>query len=397
VSVTAAPARTHAVVVGIEAYAAGPDWSLGGPAADACRVTDWLLSRGVPADQISLFLSPADASALAVPAGVAAQGATSTTISRVLTEELPKLQGDLLFLFWGGHGVITQALERRLYFADATTANKLNLDLNALLTSFRSDLYRGLPRQVCIVDACQNFAENLRSPISLPHTTFPLGRPLDRPEQFVLYAVQVGELATNLTAEDTGLFTREVLCELRAEAPDGPWPPDLEAMSKRLETRFVALRDAGEARQTPTSYEYRTWSGREVNRIGQGMRAGSGGGPVAEIRPRLRARELARLTDLLYDMPSLSDSTAREGVLRNMRATISGMIARSPYDRVHLTNILEACQRYPGGYEELVVAIRLFEREAIALRTFVDELRRMVPDLRISESLERTDEEDDDV
>jgi len=52
------PARTHAVVVGVEQYAAGSKWDLDGPASDACRIAGWLRDRGVPAEQISLHLSP---------------------------------------------------------------------------------------------------------------------------------------------------------------------------------------------------------------------------------------------------------------------------------------------------------------------------------------------------
>ena len=39
------PARTHAIVVGIETYGVRGWRDLDGPALDACRFTDWLLER----------------------------------------------------------------------------------------------------------------------------------------------------------------------------------------------------------------------------------------------------------------------------------------------------------------------------------------------------------------
>ena len=64
-TVAADPARTYAFVVGVERYDTGAAWHLDGPAADASRFVSWLLSRGVPASQILLFLSPLAESPLA--------------------------------------------------------------------------------------------------------------------------------------------------------------------------------------------------------------------------------------------------------------------------------------------------------------------------------------------
>src|SRR5687768_16860099 len=54
----ASPARTYALVVGIAEYDAGAGWELYAPVADAARAVLWLLRRGVPPEQILLFLSP---------------------------------------------------------------------------------------------------------------------------------------------------------------------------------------------------------------------------------------------------------------------------------------------------------------------------------------------------
>ena len=59
-------ADTIAIVVGIEDYEVGKEWRLDGPALDACRFARWLTSRGVPADRITLLISPLPENADAV-------------------------------------------------------------------------------------------------------------------------------------------------------------------------------------------------------------------------------------------------------------------------------------------------------------------------------------------
>ena len=140
------PGKTYALVVGIERYAAGDSWNLDGPAHDARRFVQWLRDHDVPAENISLFLSPLEANQALRDGEPAARDATRQEIERELFGPLAQKSGDLLYLFWGGHGVMTPESERRLYYADATTQNKLNLDFNSLLTSMRSDTFARPPR-----------------------------------------------------------------------------------------------------------------------------------------------------------------------------------------------------------------------------------------------------------
>ena len=72
---------------------------------------------------------------------------------------MPAWRADLFWLFWSGHGALTSEGSLRLFYADASTDDKRNLDWSSLLTALRSDLYPGLPRQTGIVDACQTYAE----------------------------------------------------------------------------------------------------------------------------------------------------------------------------------------------------------------------------------------------
>src|SRR5262245_15638112 len=211
-NITASPNKTFALVVGIEKYDVGPSWSLNGPASDACRFTDWLVKRGVPAEQILLFLAPHEENqALMGRKDPVPQPARQALVNQAITETLRARQGDLLFVFWGSHGIMNEGVNRRLFYTDAIADNKRNLDLNSLLTALRSDHFSGLPKQVCFVDACANSLEDQRWKSSLPADVIPHGHPRQHHEQFVFLATRRGEVARNLSAEKTGLFSRELL------------------------------------------------------------------------------------------------------------------------------------------------------------------------------------------
>jgi hypothetical protein len=358
----AQPTRTYALIVGAERYAAGKDWDLDGPASDAARMGGWLLDRGVPAENILLFLSPLPENQEVPPAPLRAgvQPATHDEIHRALTATLTRREGDLLWIFWAGHGVMTVQESRRLFYADATVATKSNLDLNSLLASLRTDYMAGFPRQVCVVDACQNHFEGLQSATSLPSETFPVGMPLAWQEQFVLLAAKPGELATNLSAQKAGLFSQALMNELRQE-PTDRWPPDVGRVSERLLERFVGLRREGQAKQTPTSFFYRTWEGDE-RRYSTASKAGGASSPV---RRRLAPKELGMLADDLLALNSIVDVNTRLFLLQELRAEIWSSIPYSAISRIHVMNIIKTCLNYRGGIEELIEVVRIAEGSAV--------------------------------
>src|SRR5205823_1633890 len=141
-------------------------WRLDGPALDACRFAQWLRTRAVPADRITVLVSPLPANAAAVAERVGDYHrpgpgtADHATVREVFTRYLPRHSSDLLIVYWGGHGVIEQD-DRRLLYADATSLDKRNLNLSSLLTAMRSSTFAQHPRQICLVDACQNLVTEL--------------------------------------------------------------------------------------------------------------------------------------------------------------------------------------------------------------------------------------------
>ncbi|MBP3957857.1 hypothetical protein J8F10_21600 [Gemmata sp. G18] len=54
------PKKVYAVVVGIEKYDEEPSWNVPGPSTAARRFTKLLRDRGVPAENIRLYLAPID-------------------------------------------------------------------------------------------------------------------------------------------------------------------------------------------------------------------------------------------------------------------------------------------------------------------------------------------------
>lgn len=267
----ARPEHIHALIVGIERYEAGADWDLNGPAADALRFMQWLRSGNVPRENILLFLSPLDLNV---------QGheeATSANIHDALTRTLPDRNGDLLFVFWGGHGMATEDNERRLLYSDATQQDKRNLNVMDMLDFLRTTYFAGFGRQVCIIDSCANFlsAEEFRPPA----VQFPRGKQRKAIEQFALLAARLGEAAKNIGSMGTGLFSRTVMdCLDRCGAAQ--LPPDMGAVTAELQDAFDMMREKGEARQAPTFLWYRDEQGSESTLLQPQPRHEFDGGPV---------------------------------------------------------------------------------------------------------------------
>ena len=372
---TASPQRTYALVVGIERYDAGSDWNLDGPAKDAVRFTSWLADRGVPADQMLIFLSPlALDEELPLPPGVTVSPARREPVTDAITRTLPGRRGDLLWLFWAGHGVLTRDDRLRLFYADASTDDKRNLDLHSLLTALRSDMYAGFPRQIGVVDACQTYAERLQLATTLPSETLPSGQPLPGREQFVLYAASPGQVAINLGSAKAGLFSQMAMKELTKPSGDG-WPPDMDKVAAHLDQRFTELRAAGRPSQTPTSFRWRTWTGSE-RVLGYSAREPAWSA-TSTGRPPSGA-VLRELVDRLLDLDVMADPIRRASIIRQLRKGLATSISYDPSSRPHVVNIITRSLDYPGGLVELLEAVKLYadpdDPALIRAETAVDRL-----------------------
>jgi hypothetical protein len=238
--------NVYALVVGIEKYQAGLEWGLNGPAKDALKFASWLLGHGVKPEHIQLFLSPLDENAGVIEEakakGLSPLPANRDEIDSAIRSKLTSVgnQGDLLHVFWGGHGIITktEATTRRLFFADTDNINKWNLDFNSLVEALSTFAHvSGFRQQNFWIDACANtHYQGLYETIGAEAAAaqFITNGEQGKAEQFVLFAAAEYEVATNESAEGTGRFSRAVLDELQQKS----LLPDMKELAVQIQANF---------------------------------------------------------------------------------------------------------------------------------------------------------------
>ncbi|MBD2627708.1 tetratricopeptide repeat protein [Anabaena variabilis FACHB-164] len=253
---TAKPERTYALVVGIEKYQEKA-WNVTAPAMDALKFGHWLIQRGVPKANIRLCLSYLkEHQDLFSQADLEIEPATEANIFAIITDFLSQQPGDLLYIFWAGHGLITSERERRLLSADITKQNWQNIDLNSLLLFLNSDTF-AISNHVVIIDACANYlVESAGRPTNLGGRIFSNGKPRTESQQFILLATREGEKAKVNPQERTGYFSQAVREALEQEPPN-IWPPDMLKVADKVKQQFASL----DKQQLPTYYFHQNWDG----------------------------------------------------------------------------------------------------------------------------------------
>jgi hypothetical protein len=361
------PAQSHAIVVGIEKYDIGNTWDLDGPAVDAARFIRWLRSRGVPAPNIRLFAAPlernkGELASLDVPAWPA----DSKTVIDALGHFAGRT-GELIFLFWGGHGVSGED-SRRLFYSDVSQNLLRSSQFPALLRFFRS--LGGFSRQVFFVDTCANYVELMQSQVALADVAFPSGLPDGGVSQYVLFGAGAGEFAANDSALRTGAFSSCLLEGLEV-SPTTEWPPPLPAVQSQLEASMLRLRAEGRADQTPVTYNYRDWAGnegtfRDVTAVGR---------PAAAGAIKLADRDL--LLEALLKCKVMLSASRRDSILDDLGADIANSVERDPANRFDALAILKTAGRFKGGLGELIRVVRWHEGNSLAAAELVELARRL--------------------
>ncbi|MEU9961299.1 caspase family protein [Streptomyces sp. NPDC050982] len=335
------PARVQALIVGIEAYDAGPDWDLPGPARDAVRFRDLLHAAGVPGSQLRLHLSPLTSF---VP-DVEYSPADHATLRRTLVHELPRARGDVLWVWWGGHGVLDRSGRTRLFCADATTTDKVAVDLESALDRYTSDSVPGFAEQLWIVDACETFEEALAFRDPLPPNALPSGHRTLAHRQTLLRAAGRGRPAANDPVRATGLFSDALLEFLADRAASLPAHPDPEELFSAVRGRIAALRKAGRTAQHP---EIRLRSPQRTE-ILPATAAASGERPLSP---------LGRVVDALLAYPLMADPVERQMVVGTLNPRVTGTMSRHARARTDAIGILTALSRcHPKGLWELYDAV----------------------------------------
>ncbi len=263
---TLCPERTFALVVGVEQYEIGPDWNLHGPSSDALRFAAWLTGPGkVPPDNVRLLLSPLaseglDWSATPELTGLRAQWRTATEqhVKDALLKELARCDGDMLWIYWAGHGFVDQRNEMILVCSDAHEGEIRHLNLDSALRWWRTDRVRHprFPLQAAIVDACRVPAPRNARPGTIEYGQG--GSVRARRRQFQLLACGAGEAAKNDPERRAGQFTKVLLEELARRSP-AECVTDLAVIGNTVHSRFEELRRTRRAWQVPQFIRDRDW------------------------------------------------------------------------------------------------------------------------------------------
>lgn len=264
---TLCPDRTFALVVGIEQYEVAPGWNLRGAARDALRFAEWLTGCGeVPPDNVHLLLSPLDPqgldwSASPVRAALASRcrPATEANVTRALLAELAQCDGDMLWIYWAGHGFVDARRELLLPCADAHEGQIRHVNLDSALNWLRTDMVRNrrFPLQAALVDTCRIDVPRDGS-WNFGSTDYGGGTLQPGRRQFQLYAARRGEAAGNNAEREAGQFTEVLLDELAGRSlPE--CVEDLAEIGRAVHARFVELRRTEAAWQQPEFIRDRDW------------------------------------------------------------------------------------------------------------------------------------------
>ncbi|MEU3404900.1 hypothetical protein ABZ766_13260 [Streptomyces sp. NPDC006670] len=262
------PRRTFALVAGVERYGISHHWNLRGPARDALRFAHWLTGPGqVPAANVRLLLSPLDdpgrldwtASPALAELRAAWRPATEANAKSALLEELPQCDGDLLWIFWAGHGYLGRDGELMLPCADAGPGQIRHLNLDSALRWWKTDLvaHRRFPLQAALVDACRVDAPR-DTRWNFGSSDYGGGATVPGRRQFRLYASREGEAAQNDAERGAGRFTEALLAEL-GDRSVREGVTGLPEAARRIHHAFQGLRARGEGWQLPQFIVDRDW------------------------------------------------------------------------------------------------------------------------------------------
>ncbi|WP_327414691.1 caspase family protein [Streptomyces sp. NBC_01233] len=254
------PARVHAVVVGIEHYPRAAGWDLVGACADAVRFARWLRHRGVPAANIMLLLAAAPSSHTALNEAADDIDLKPTYVrsrDRIMdcfTPQGPVPEGDVLFVYWGGHGVLDHGDRRLLLCPDASDADRRCIELTNLQEYLTGQNVARFPQHVFLVDACARFIEERRTEDQTGPAlaAFPAGR-RESLTQFTLLAAAAGQVAGQGTVvAGAGDFSTVVTGWLEEHSPE--LTPDLDALVGHVKEHFTTAGGKSRSRsQTPVS------------------------------------------------------------------------------------------------------------------------------------------------
>jgi hypothetical protein len=301
--------HTCAVVVAIEQYAElGEAWKLPGVGNQAAQFTRWLIKkRALQPKNVRVFLSGADKQPFTE------LGILNEDIAEANSESINKFfagvgscwpGGELLFIYWVGHGFVARDGGRRLILGDAAPHLKTNLDMDQCVLLLRSEQAGSFRRQIAFIDTCAKFFEELQSATDLPAGGLNPGAPRRNMEQNFYFAASSGEYATK------NVFGPHIF-ELLQGLPRDEWPPDARRLRNGIEELFDRLISQRLAQQQPAWLEYRdSYDNKHTRGVAP---------TLADIhnlswRAGFPLHQLRGLTELAAKCQKLTTTTARDAL-----------------------------------------------------------------------------------
>ena len=257
--IATAPQRTSVLAVGLERYEWGEALDLPGAADHAVRFAQWAAKQNVPPERIRLACTWLEEPAASPVPGAVTVETTHAGLEKALYDLMAE-GGDLLLLYWCGHGVTEEGTNRALFTSNATESLKRHLPLGEIQRLLTSSKGAGFAQVVLVVDACANFLEQLNAERSLPRLGF--GELAARETPLFLYlSTDLGQIAEIDPKLRRATFSTYVITWLE-EADDG-LPPDLDRLRRDVDDVFAERARTGGFRQRPVSVIVRTVGGSE--------------------------------------------------------------------------------------------------------------------------------------
>lgn len=262
-TINSKPDQTHAVVVGINHYGEGIP-ALTQQVGYAIQITQWLIDRQIPPQQIHLFLSPVPdqcsesgciegeecvnrcyLTKLGVNIKPAKENDIYEMVEELVRKSDDKIEKELFFLYWGGHGVVDNKGERGLLTLESQVKNHENrfrgIEVKSL-SGFTKSAQETFSKQIMIIDSCASYSQNT----GFRRFTF---EPKKTSPQFSLFSAAQGQKAIE------GRFSPWVLDWLKKSSKEA-WPPDFEKLAREIKHHFTQY-----SNQTPVQITYQGYDG----------------------------------------------------------------------------------------------------------------------------------------
>ncbi|TYL51159.1 caspase family protein [Agromyces mariniharenae] len=363
------------LAIGLEEYAYGKKYSLPGVASDAVRFAQWAVDCRVPPEQVWLARSWSGAET-PPPENVLTFDGAQHDIEDLFIKA-SKVRGDLLVVYWSGHGVLNRSGQRVLYAADAYAEAPRVFVVDQVLRYLTSDAFPGFDNQVVFIDACANFSAEMKIPDDLSSGPLnPNGRTFRRVSQSTLFAASQGEYATHDRLKREAAFSNSLLEWLKENVC---LPIDFPTVVQHIDDSFKVLNAKGVTRQHPVTRIFETGGGqRDTQEFGGGIPV-SGQTQQVLSSAGMSPRQLDRVERELRSGAALTEAELRQELIAALDGQIDATgqetvdlvaLVVTSYDNRH--RLIEGLQARAATSAERNFDLEIFLERQRAVSSFVE-------------------------